>query len=117
RLVATVDIPVRQGVIEARIVIVNDDFKRDLGARVGYTTAQANGSNGIWTTSGTAQATDTTLSSAMSNLAKTGSPYPVQVPTGTAGAPLRYNVNLPAPSPAGSFALGILGSNYVVDLE
>ncbi len=53
RLVATLDIPVRQVLIEARIVVVNDDFKRDLGARVGYTTAQANG-NGIWTTSGTA---------------------------------------------------------------
>ena len=53
RLVATLDIPVRQVLIEARIVVVNDDFKRDLGARVGYTTAQANG-NGIWTTSGSA---------------------------------------------------------------
>jgi len=42
RLVATLDIPVRQVLIEARIVVVNDDFKRDLGARVGYTTAQSN---------------------------------------------------------------------------
>jgi type IV pilus assembly protein PilQ len=116
RLVATLDIPVRQVLIEARIVVVNDDFKRDLGARVGYTTAQSNG-NGIWTTSGTAAATDTTLGSALSNLSKTGSPYPVSIPTGTGGAPQRYNVNLPVPSPAGSFALGILGSNYIVDLE
>jgi type IV pilus assembly protein PilQ len=115
RLVATLDIPVRQVLIEARIVIVNDDFKRDLGARVGYTTAQANG-NGIWTTSGTAAATDTAIGSALANQAATGSSFPVQVPTG-ATAPQRYNVNLPVPSPAGSFALGILGSNYIVDLE
>jgi type IV pilus assembly protein PilQ len=115
RLVATLDIPVRQVLIEARIVIVNDDFKRDLGARVGYTTAQANG-NGIWTTSGTAAATDTTIASALANQAATGSSFPVQVPTG-ATAPQRYNVNLPVPTPAGSFALGILGSNYIVDLE
>jgi type IV pilus assembly protein PilQ len=115
RLVATLDIPVRQVLIEARIVIVNDDFKRDLGARVGYTTAQANG-NGIWTTSGTAAATDTAIGSALANRAATGSSFPVQVPTGTA-APQRYNVNLPVPTPAGSFALGILGSNYIVDLE
>jgi type IV pilus assembly protein PilQ len=114
RLVSTLDIPVRQVLIEARIVIVNDDFKRDLGARVGYTTAQSNG-NGIWTTSGTAQATDTAISSALATRNGTGTG--VQVPTGTAGAPLRYNVNLPAPTPAGSFALGILGSNYIVDLE
>ena len=114
RLVATLDIPVRQVLIEARIVIVNDDFTRDLGARVGYTTAQANGSNGIWTTSGTAAATDTAISSALATRAGTGTG--VQIPTGAA-APERYNVNLPVPTPAGSFALGILGSNYVVDLE
>src|SRR5262245_42670093 len=35
RLVATLDIPVRQVLIETRIVIVNDDFKRELGARLG----------------------------------------------------------------------------------
>jgi len=116
RLVATLDIPVRQVLIEARIVVVNDDFKRDLGARVGYTTAQANG-NGIWTTSGSAAATDTTIASALANQQATGTSFPVQIPTGAAGAPQRYNVNLPVTSPAGSFALGILGSNYVVDLE
>jgi type IV pilus assembly protein PilQ len=114
RLVATLDIPVRQVLIEARIVVVNDDFKRDLGARVGYTTAQSNGS-GIWTTSGTAAATDTAISSALATRAGTGTG--VQVPTGATGAPQRYNVNLPVASPAGSFALGILGSNYIVDLE
>jgi type IV pilus assembly protein PilQ len=114
RLVATLDIPVRQVLIEARIVIVNDDFKRELGARVGYTTAQANGANGIWTTSGTAASTDTSIASALANRASgaTG----ILTPTG-ANAPLRYNVNLPVASPAGSFALGILGSNYIVDLE
>jgi len=116
RLVATLDIPVRQVLIEARIVVVNDDFKRDLGARVGYTTAQSNG-NGIWTTSGSAAATDTAISSALANQAKNGQSWPVNVPTGTGGAPQRYNVNLPVPTPAGSFALGILGSNYIVDLE
>jgi type IV pilus assembly protein PilQ len=116
RLVATLDIPVRQVLIEARIVVVNDDFKRDLGARVGYTTAQSNGS-GIWTTSGSAAGTDTTIASALANQASSGSSFPVQVPTGSTGAPQRYNVNLPVASPAGSFALGILGSNYIVDLE
>src|SRR3569833_2945693 len=116
RLVATLDIPVRQVLIEARIVVVNDDFTRALGARVGYTTAQSNG-NGIWTTSGSAAATDTAISSALANRAANGTSFPVQVPTGATGAPQRYNVNLPVPSPAGSFALGILGSYYIVDLE
>src|SRR5688572_2763651 len=35
RLVSTLDIPVKQVLIEARIVIVNDDFSRDLGVRFG----------------------------------------------------------------------------------
>jgi len=116
RLVATLDIPVRQVLIESRIVVVNDDFERDLGARVGLTTVNANG-NGIITTSGTAQSTDLITSTASTNAATKGSPYPVSYPSGLTGAPQRYNVNLPVTSPAGSFALGILGSNYLVDLE
>lgn len=36
-LVARLDIPVRQVLIESRIVIANDDFARDLGVRFGFT--------------------------------------------------------------------------------
>ena len=36
RLVGTLDIPIRQVQIEARIVIVSDDFSRELGARAGF---------------------------------------------------------------------------------
>jgi type IV pilus assembly protein PilQ len=36
KLVARLDIPVRQVLIESRIVIANDDFARDLGVRFGY---------------------------------------------------------------------------------
>ena len=47
RLVQTLDVPVRQVLIEARIVIVSDTFERDLGAQFGVTTAQTNGNNGL----------------------------------------------------------------------
>ena len=116
RLVATLDIPVRQVQIETRIVIVNDDFQRQLGARLGLTTAQANGANGLWTTTGTAPGADTIVGSALANVAGGGGPFPVTIPTG-ANAINRYNVNLPVSSPAGSIALGVLGSDYLVDLE
>ena len=116
RLVATLDIPVRQVQIEARIVIVNNDFERDLGARFGFTNYQKNGSTGLVTTTGTAAGTDQAIGSALTNVQSTGSIYPISVPTGT-NAPNRYNVNLPVSSPAGSWALGILGNNYIVDLE
>ena len=116
RLVATLDIPVRQVLIESRIVIVNDDFTRELGARLGFTGIQKNGANGLVTTTGTAAGTDQILGSALSNLQTTGNAFPVTVPTGATVAN-RYNVNLPTATAAGSIALGILGSDYMVDLE
>jgi len=116
RLVATLDIPVRQVLIEARLVLVNDDFKRELGVRLGFTGVQKNGSNGIITTTGTAPGADTILGSALSNVQSSGQPFPVSIPTGS-NAAQRYNVNLPTPDAGGSLALGILGSDYLVDLE
>jgi type IV pilus assembly protein PilQ len=68
------------------------------------------------TTTGTAAGTDQIMSSALTNVQSSGSPFPVTLPTGT-NATNRYNVNLPVSSPAGSFALGILGNNFIVDLE
>ena len=117
RMVTTLDIPVRQVKIESRLVIANNDFTRELGAVLGFNGVQKNGANGIVTTSGSAAGTDTILSSALTNLTSTGSAFPVTLPTGTSGAPTRYNVNLPVSSPAGSIALGILGSDYLLDLE
>ena len=117
RLVATLDIPVRQVLIESRIVIVNDTFQRDLGARFGVTGTRSNGSDGLFMTSGTAAATDQGLSSALTNLGTNGTVFPVGVSTGTTGASNRYNVNLPASNPAGSLAFLLLGSDYIVDLE
>jgi type IV pilus assembly protein PilQ len=116
KLVTTLDIPVKQVLIESRLVIVSDDFERDLGVRAGLTGTKSNGTNGLFSTSGTAAATDTALSSALSNLSSSGSVYPVGVPTGS-GAPNRYNVNLPVSNPAGSLAFMLLGSDYIVDLE
>ncbi len=48
RLVSTLDIPVKQVMIEARIVIVSDDYSRDLGVRFGANVAfQQGGSDGL----------------------------------------------------------------------
>jgi type IV pilus assembly protein PilQ len=116
KLVTTLDIPVKQVLIESRLVIVNDDFERDLGVRAGLTGTRGNGNNGLFLTSGTAAATDTGLSSAISNLGTKGTPYPVAVPTDT-NAANRYNVNMPVSNPAGSLAFMLLGSDYIVDLE
>jgi type IV pilus assembly protein PilQ len=116
RLVATLDIPIRQVLIEARIVIVNDDFTRELGVRAGYTGIRRNGNDGGVFIGGSAAGVDTSLSSALDNLQNNGTIFPVDVPTG-AGAQNRYNVNLPVVSPAGRLAFAVLGSDYIVDLE
>ena len=117
RLVGTLDIPIRQVLIEARIVIVNDDFTRELGVRAGVTGTRENGNDGVYVTSGSLESTDTALSSALTNLRNgSATPYPIDVPTGgTAGQ--RYNINLPVSSPAGRLAFMVLGSDYIVDLE
>ncbi len=123
KLVATLDVPVRQVLIESRIVIVNDDFSRELGARFGTTMVNANSSgNGLVSVSGDSQTSNSIVSSALTNLAAGKNILPVQVPTSplisnTPNYTDRYNVNLPVANPAGSIALSILKGDYLIDLE
>ncbi len=113
-LVATLDIPVRQVLIEARIVIVADDFSRELGVRAGFTRV-SDDINDLMAVSGSAQATDSIMGSALDNLATTGQPFPVNVPFGNFD---RYNVNMPVANPAGRIALSILDfDDFLIDLE
>lgn len=114
KLIIKLDIPVRQVLIESRVVIANDTFSKDLGVRFGGTAIKQNGNNGVITTSGSANGTDTITGSALSNLQSNGQPFPVNLPT----LPNRLNVNLPVVNPsAGKLALAILGSDYLLDLE
>ena len=121
KLVATLDVPVRQVLIESRIVIVTDDFSRELGARFGTTLVNQRG-NGLVSVSGDAQSSNSIVSSALTNLAAGKGPTPVTVPTSplitnTPNYTDRYNVNLPVANPAGSIALSILKGDYLIDLE
>ena len=113
RLVRTLDIPIRQVLIESRIVVVNDDFSRDLGIRFGFTGVTDNSSDGIISVTGTGEGSETIVRSALDNLASTGQPFPVTAP----GISDRYNVSVPVDNPAGRFALAVLNSDYIVDLE
>ncbi len=114
-MVATLDIPVRQVLIESRIVIVSDDFSRDLGVRAGFTRV-SDDIKDLMAVSGSSQATDTIMGSALDNLANTGQPFPVEVPFGPTFD--RYNVNMPVANPAGRIALSILDfDDFLIDLE
>jgi type IV pilus assembly protein PilQ len=115
RMVSTLDVPIKQVLIESRIVVVNDDFSRDLGIRLGVTAFNENSSDGVTVISGSGNGTDTMVNSALDNLADpgNGSIYPIQVPQ----LNNRYNVNVPITNAAGRFALAVLESDYLVDLE
>ena len=112
RLVRTLDIPVRQVLIESRIVIVRDNFSRDLGIRWGVTGVSDHG-DGLVAVSGSGAGTDTIVRSGIDNINNTGQPFPVELP------PLndRYMVDLPIANPAGKLALALLDNDYLVDLE
>lgn len=113
KMVRQLDIPVRQVLIESRIVIANDDFSKDLGVRFGVTNVQKNGNSGVVSVSGSATGNDTVVGSALTNLTTTGQPFPVTMPL----LGDRLNVSLPVTSPAGRIGLAILGRNSLVDLE
>ena len=114
KLVAKLDISVRQVLIESRIVIANNDFARTLGVRFGVTGTRA-ASNNLFVGSGSGAGTDTMVNSALTNQQTNAnqSPYPLSMPA--AGS--RYNFNLPAGGTAGSIAFAILGRNTLLDLE
>jgi type IV pilus assembly protein PilQ len=115
RMVRTLDIPIKQVLIESRIVVVNDDFSRELGMRLGVTAFDENSSDGVTVISGSGVGTDTMINSALDNLTDpaNGTIYPIEVPA----LDNRYNVQVPVASPAGRFALAVLESEYLVDLE
>jgi type IV pilus assembly protein PilQ len=117
RLIGTLDVPVRQVLIESRVVIVNDDFSRQLGVRLGATGVNQYRSNGLVSVSGSAAANNTIVSSALTNLQNGTSPFPVTVPSGASNYLDRYNVNLPVANPSGRLAASVLSGNYLVDLE
>ena len=117
RLIGTLDVPVRQVLIESRVVIVNDDFSRQLGVRLGTTDVRAHGTNGLVSVSGSAAANNTIVSSALTNLQNGNSQFPVTIPSGASNYLDRYNVNLPVANPAGRLAASVLSGNYLVDLE
>ncbi|MDH3631583.1 MAG: type IV pilus secretin PilQ [Gammaproteobacteria bacterium] len=105
-LLAELDIPVRQVLIESRVVIANDDFSKELGVRFGV----SNDSQG-------------TLQSPGETAVTSGSLFGVNdlVNDNTFNTFDGLNVNLPVQNPAGSFALALaklpLGTLLTMELS
>jgi len=90
RLLAELDIPIRQVLIETRVVIANDDFSKELGVRFGVSGTDIDAGN----RTGGATAGNLT---GTANLINTNT---ILVSEG-------LNVNLPVQNPAGTFALAL----------
>lgn len=112
-LVTRLDQPVRQVLIETRIVIVDDDYRRDLGVRLGATAVGAASGDGLIAVSGTGAALESLAGAALTDIADGSTPLAAGIP------PLdqRFNVNLPVANPAGRLALAIIRPDYLLDLE
>jgi type IV pilus assembly protein PilQ len=98
-LIAVLDKPVQQVLIESRIVIATDDFTRALGAKFGVSGQHVN-------PSGQVLQLGNQLGGAIGGT-------PAGATLGSGG----LNVSLPAAGATGSFGLAILGANYALDLE
>jgi type IV pilus assembly protein PilQ len=113
RLVQILDVPVKQVLIEARIVIVSDTFERDLGARFGVNSASAlTGAGSLLTVAGNGAGANTILSG---GLGTPGFPKGGALPA--TALDNRYQVNTPAANTNGSIGISLLGGSYLVDLE
>jgi type IV pilus assembly protein PilQ len=101
RMVALLDIPVRQVLIESRIVIANNDFSRDLGVKFGA--------------SGNADSSDRFIVGGGTQPGDINYGYNpgFEVPAGSGNEGLL--VNLPVANPSGSLglALGKIGSSLI----
>lgn len=109
RLIDQIDIPVKQVLIEARIVIANRDFRKEIGARVGLQGLR-NPGNSQFGFSGSLEGFD-------------GGVNPIDAFDGTPGIgsilvnDAGLGVDLGVEDPNGSFALELLTNNTFIDLE
>ncbi|MBI3146915.1 MAG: type IV pilus secretin PilQ [Betaproteobacteria bacterium] len=117
RLITRIDISVRQVLVEARVVIADDRFSRQLGARFGTQGAYGVTNNLAMGVSGNIMGRSNYFTS---NLVAGGKP-PAAVTPYAVGVDDTYplNVNLPVDNPAGSLALSFLnlGSGNLINLE
>ena len=116
-LIALLDRPVDQVLIEARIVIANETFARELGARFGISGANESSNGRVITTSGSQAANNAMIGRVIENRLAGRNGIGGIGQDLTAIPNSRLGVNLPVQSPAGSLGFAILGADYLLDLE
>jgi type IV pilus assembly protein PilQ len=127
RVIRQVDTAVRQVLIEARIVIADDTFSRQLGIRFGQQTGATLFGRRYSIGSGGSLATQPVVSlsggagGTVTRTTETQTPFELASGIATAGYSNdpQLNVNLPVANPAGQLALTLinLGSGNLINLE
>ena len=140
RLIGEIDVPIKQVLIEARIVIANTDFKKELGATwglagidklAGDTTSSAFGDrtlgfsgrrSGLTPGSGvkesfTYSADEIELDDGIDGIAGTADDVTTYTRNYDFGLGDSLAVDLGVSNPTGSFSLGYLTDNFLIDLE
>ncbi len=114
KLISSLDIPIRQVLIESRIVIASDDFSRDLGTRIGVRGRQQAGTNTL-ITAGRASGLDFANATPVGRNTAAVNNVGGAVAVGNED----FNINFPVPSvlSPGSFAIGLLTNTALLDLE
>jgi len=114
KLVAALDIPVRQVLIESRIVVANEDFSKDIGVRFGY--SQINNPKNLALNEGNGTQSDfvSIIGGDIEGDVDYGGGTAFVTPQGEEN----YIVNLPVAGPAAAFrwSIGKIGS-YLLQLE
>lgn len=110
KLLAELDLPARQVLIETRVVVANRNYGRNLGLRWGVTAANRRGEGSAVVLSGTGAATGR-IAETLEN------PKDGQRALTAADVADRYNVSLPVAGAAGRFSLALLHPDYLLDLE
>jgi type IV pilus assembly protein PilQ len=104
KLIAQIDVPVRQVMIEARIVEASDTFSKNLGAKLGYATSQAG------RVLGNSRSLNYTVGGQLSSTAQlTRDGAGQQLVAGTPDITQVQNVSLPATG-LGGFTPGVLST-------
>lgn len=106
RIVQQIDIPVRQVEIEARIVIANTDFRKQIGVRWGLAAVRTHGSS-LVNIMGSRDGLDS----------EPGNPGEFFLGGGTLDLEESLAVDLGVADPSGSIAIGLLRNNTFLDLE
>jgi type IV pilus assembly protein PilQ len=124
RIIRQLDVPIRQVLIEARIVVAGDSFSRALGVRFGAQTAITFNNRRYALGQGGSLATQPVVRTEGDRLireTRTQTPFEAASGIATVGysdSP-QLNVNLPVTNPAGQLALTLinLGSGNLINLE